>query len=236
MFTEYFAVFTIGILGGFSHCIGMCGGFVMTYSLKIRETGTTQSLVKRYSLLAHLLYNGGRIFTYIIMGEIFGLIGSTIGFILVIKNLQGALELFAGCFMLAMGLDFAGLWPGRSADFFPGVDRFKNLIQKLYKNLNPQNLFLLGMILGWIPCGLVYAAGAQAVATQSMLGGMMTMLFFGLGTFPALLLVGISTEYISARLRRQLYRLAALVLILLAILTLFRGIDALGWYHFYWLF
>jgi sulfite exporter TauE/SafE len=228
MVAEYFTVFMIGFLVGFSHCL--------TYSLKIREDDSSKSASGRYFIRAHLLYNSGRVFTYTIMGEIFGLLGSTIGFILAIKNLQGILELFAGCVMLVMGLDFAGLWPGRSADSFPGVNQFKKWIQKLYKNLNPQNLFLLGMILGWIPCGLVYAAGAQAVATQSMLGGMMTMLFFGLGTIPALFLVGLSTDYISVRLRQRLYRLAALALVLLAVITMLRGIDSLGWYHFYWLF
>jgi sulfite exporter TauE/SafE len=211
----------------------MCGGFVFTYSFRMREANPAGTAYGWSAIRAHLLYNSGRVFTYTIMGEIFGLLGSTIGFVLAIRNLQGILELFAGGVMVLIGLDFAGLWPGRSADSFPGVSWFKTQIQKLYKNLNPQNLFILGLILGWIPCGLVYAAGAQAVATRSMLGGMMTMLFFGLGTIPALFLLGLLTDYISARLRRFLYRLAALALMLLGVLTLMRGIDALGWYHFY---
>jgi sulfite exporter TauE/SafE len=96
----------------------------------------------------------------------------------------------------------------------------------LYKNLRPKNLFILGMILGLIPCGLVYAAGAIAVATQSPLQGMIIMLFFGLGTVPALFSLGISTELIALHWRRRLYRLASGLLIIFAVLTILRDIDA----------
>jgi sulfite exporter TauE/SafE len=235
MLSDYITIFFIGLLGGFSHCLGMCGGLVMTYSINLRGSDPASSTPRWPRWRIHLLYNSGRIFTYMILGEIFGLLGSTLGLILAIKNIQGALEVFAGVVMLIMGLNFSGIWPAWSADFFPGINTFKKLIARLFNVLRPGNMFILGMILGLIPCGLVYAAGAKAVATQSPLAGMMTMLFFGLGTFPALFILGISTEFITVRLRQQLYRLAAGLLIILAVLTLLRGIDALDWYHFYWL-
>lgn len=236
MITEYISILLLGLLGGFSHCLGMCGGFVLAYSLNLRSPGPTVPAGKWFKWKSHLLYNSGRIFTYMILGEIFGLLGSTLGFILAAKNLQGILELFAGIVMLAMGISFSGLWPGWStAEFFPGVNIFKKIVTGLYKNLQPKNLFVLGMILGLIPCGLVYAAGAKAVATGSPLEGMLTMLFFGLGTVPALFTLGLSTELVSLHWRRRLYRLAAGLLIVFAVLTMLRGIDVLGWHHFYWL-
>ncbi len=236
MIAEYISILFLGLLGGFSHCLGMCSGFVLAYSANLHNPDSTALAGKWLRWRAHLLYNSGRIFTYMILGEIFGLVGSTLGLILAIKNLQGALELLAGIIMLIMGLTFAGLWPGwSSTDFFPGVSIFKKIISSLYKNLRPKNMFILGMILGFIPCGLVYAAGAKAVATQSPLGGMITMLIFGLGTVPALLSLGISTELISIRWRQRIYHLAAVLLIVFAVLTILRGIDALDWHHFYWL-
>jgi hypothetical protein len=236
MITEYTSILLLGLLGGFSHCLGMCGGFVMAYSMNLRSPDPAVPAGKWLKWRSHLLYNSGRVFTYMILGEIFGLLGSTLGFILAVKNLQGALEILAGIVMLVMGIAFTGLWPGwSSTDFFPGVNLFKKIIAGLYKNLQPKNLFILGMILGLIPCGLVYAAGAKAVATQSPLQGMLTMMFFGLGTVPALFSLGISTELISLHWRRRLYRLAAGLLIIFAVLTILRGIDALGWHHFYWL-
>jgi sulfite exporter TauE/SafE len=235
MIPEYISILIIGLLGGFSHCLGMCGGFVMTYSLNLRSSKLAASSGKWFNWRAHLLYNCGRIFTYMILGEIFGLLGSTLGIILSIKNLQGLLELSAGVIMLIMSFNFAGLWPGWMADSFPGVNIFKRIIAGLHHRLEPKNMFILGMILGLIPCGLVYAAGAKAVATQSPLGGMMIMLFFGLGTLPALLGLGFSAELITLRRRNKLYRLAAGFLFVFAIMTILRAVDVLGWYHFYWL-
>ena len=129
---DYAAVFLIGFLGGFSHCIGMCSGFVMTYTLKLRENATRVNASRWRSLTPHLLYNSGRVLTYVILGEIFGLLGTTLGVLFAIRNFQGALQLLAGLFMLIMGLDLAGVIPTLSPDAFPGVNRFKRLIVNLF--------------------------------------------------------------------------------------------------------
>ena len=138
--------------------------------------------------------------------------------------------------MLFMGFDLAGLIPSLAPDVFPGVNRFKNLILNLFNRVNHRNIFGLGVVLGFIPCGLVYAVGAKAAATQSIVGGMLTMLFFGLGTFPAMVLLGLTANLFSNKLRSRLYKIAAFMVIVLAILTILRGIDALNWVHIYWLF
>lgn len=233
---ELLTVFMIGFLGGFGHCIGMCGGFVMTYTLKIRQNEAGILNSRWHSLTPHLFYNSGRVLTYVILGQIFGFLGSTLGIVFAIRNFQGILELFAGAVMIFMGIELAGWIGGLAPDALPGTNAFKKLIHSLFNRVNRQNVFLLGLILGFIPCGLVYAAGAKAAATQSMIGGMITMLVFGLGTFPAMVLTGLTVNLISARLRHRLYRIAALLVILLGILTMLRGIDALGWVKFYWLF
>ena len=232
MLNDYITIFFIGLLGGFSHCLGMCGGLVISYSMNLHGQGGRSGGARWQT---HLLYNSGRILTYMILGEIFGLLGSTLGFILAVKNIQSTLELVAGIIMLLMGLNFIGLWPGWAADSFPGINSFKKVMVALINKLSSGNIFILGMILGLMPCGLIYAVGAKAVATQSPLGGMMTMLLFGLGTFPALFSLGISTEFITMHWRHRLYLLAAALLIFLAVLTIMHGIDALDWYHFYWL-
>lgn len=232
---EYLTLFIIGFLGGFSHCIGMCGGFVATYTFKIAENEPISSLSIFQKIIPHLLYNSGRLLTYMILGEIFGLIGGTLGVIFAIQNLQGGLQLFAGIIMIILGLDLAGLIPNVEPDTFPGVNLFKRVIGALFDKVNRKNIFILGMVLGLIPCGLVYAVGAKAAATQSIFGGFLTMLIFGLGTFPAMLLTGLTANLISVKLRGRLYRIAAVMIILLGIFTILRGIDALGWYKMYWL-
>jgi sulfite exporter TauE/SafE len=236
MQVDYVALFLIGLLGGFSHCVGMCSGFVMTYTLKIKENERVVNPSKWRSLSPHLLYNSGRLLTYLILGEIFGLLGTTLGVLFALRDFQGVLQLVAGIVMLFMGLDLAGLIPSLSPNTFPGVNRFKNLIRALFNRVSHRNIFGLGVVLGFIPCGLVYAAGAKAAATQSILGGMLTMLFFGLGTFPAMVLIGMTTHFFTQKLRSKLYKMAAFLVIILAVITILRGIDALGWIHFYWLF
>ena len=153
-----------------------------------------------------------------------------------IRNFQGTLELVAGLFMLLLGFDLAGLIPSFSPDVFPGVNRFKNLILNLFNRVNHRNIFGLGVVLGFIPCGLVYAAAAKAAATQSIMGGMLTMFFFGLGTFPAMVLIGLTANLFSKQLKRRLYKIAAFMVILLALLTILRGIHALDLLHIHWLF
>jgi len=233
---EYIAVFLIGFLGGFSHCIGMCGGFVMTYTLKIRENDPTSTPGRWQKITPHLLYNGGRIVTYTVLGEIFGFLGGTLGVIFAIRDLQGILQLGAGLVMILIGLDLSGWLTGLGPDSFPGTRLFKKIVTVLFQSVNRNNIFVLGLILGLIPCGLVYVAGAKAAATQSIIGGGLTMLFFGLGTLPAMIITGLTVDLISDKLRHRLYRLASILVIALAIITILRGIDSLGWYKFYWLF
>jgi sulfite exporter TauE/SafE len=164
------------------------------------------------------------------------LLGGTLGVLLAIRDFQGGLQLFAGVIMLVMGFDLAGLIPSVSPDSFPGIKQFRGLVTGLFNRVNRRNVFGLGFVLGFIPCGLVYAAGAKAAATQSIVGGMLTMLVFGLGTFPAMVLTGLTANLFSTKMRRRLYKIAAWLVIGLAVLTLLRGIDAMGWMRFYWLF
>ena len=235
MHIEFFALFLIGFLGGFSHCIGMCGGIVLTYTLKIQENDPPVKPSKWQLIKPLLLYNSGRIITYTFLGELFGLIGGTLGVIFAVRDFQGGLQLFAGIIMFLMGIELAGWVPSISPDSFPGINTFKRQVTSLFNRVNRKNIFGLGLVLGFLPCGLVYAAGAQAASTQSFVGGMITMLVFGLGTFPAMFLTGFVVNILSAKLRGRLYRIAAILVVLMGILTILRGIDALGWYKIYWL-
>ena len=176
---DYIAVFIIGLLGGFSHCIIMCGGFVMTYTLKLSENSVQVNTNFWQKLYPHLLYSAGRVLTYTLLGELFGLLGSTLGFVSSFRQFQGGLMLFAGLIMIFMGLDFAGFFPSLSPNSFPGVSKFKNLVRGMVNRVNPGNIFGLGLVLGFLPCGMVYAVAAKAAATQSIIGGGLTMLFFG---------------------------------------------------------
>lgn len=206
-----------------------------TYTFKIAENDPSPIDSYLQKLVPHFLYNSGRLLTYTILGEIFGFIGGTLGLIFAIQDFQGGLQLLAGIFMVLMGLDIAGIVPNLEPDSFPGVNIFKQMVNALFNKVNRKNIFILGMVLGLIPCGLVYAVGAKAAATQSIIGGFLTMLVFGLGTFPAMFFTGFIVNLLSVKVRGKLYRIAAILVILMGILTILRGIDALGWIKIYWL-
>jgi uncharacterized protein len=121
---DIYAVFLIGLLGGFSHCIGMCGGFVLTYTLKLSENAVVSKPNTWQQIYPHLLYNSGRVLTYTLLGEIFGILGMTLGSVLAFKSFQGGLMLFAGIIMVIMGLDLAGLIPSLPKDTFICVNKF----------------------------------------------------------------------------------------------------------------
>lgn len=228
-------VFIIGFLGSISHCIGMCGGFIFSFNLKLsqNEPGVRRNYYTR--LMPQLKYHSGRILTYTIMGEIFGLIGSSLGLIFSVRGFQGGLQLLAGLVMVVLGLDLTGWIPKWQPDHFPGLDWYRKMVGGLFNRVSSQNVFSLGLILGLVPCGLVYSVAARAAASGSFLGGGLIMLVFGLGTLPALVLAGMLSARISQHWRGILYKIAAVLVMLFGVLTILRGIDALGWATFFWL-
>ncbi len=221
---DLLAIFVLGFLSSFSHCYGMCGGFVMTYSLKAAENSTASG--KFNLILPHLMYNSGRVLTYTFLGFWFGILGGS--FKTVIHDYQSILFIFAGIFMTLLGLDLLGLFNISNPGKLPGMASYQRFIRSLLKNISAGNIFLYGLILGFIPCGLVYIAGVKAVSTGSALGGMSMMLVFGLGTIPALFVLGISTNLITARFRRKVFKIAAVFVILFGLFTTAKGVMKLN--------
>jgi sulfite exporter TauE/SafE len=183
------ALFVVGLLGG-GHCAGMCGGIVGALSLQSPRGGA--------SVAVHLAYNLGRIASYALAGLLAGLLGQAAGDLL---PLQRGLYLFASLMLVAMGL------------YLLGATRTLNWIenggQALWRRIQPltgrflpvrgmAQAFPLGLLWGWLPCGLVYSALTTALASGTALKGALAMLAFGLGTLPNLLLAGL----LLARFRR----------------------------------
>ncbi|MFQ6613917.1 MAG: sulfite exporter TauE/SafE family protein [Fidelibacterota bacterium] len=215
MTLDYSAIFLIGFLSSFSHCYGMCGGFVLAYSVKSAPVSFWRKITP------HLLYNGGRLITYTFLGAWFGLLGGSVTYVL--KDYQALVFILAGIFMIIVGLDFSGIFSTSTLKYLPGLGRYISFVSSLIRTVNYRNLFLYGLVLGFIPCGLVYIAGAQAAATGSPLEGMITMALFGLGTFPALFLLGITSHLIGARLRQRILKIAAVLVIVFGVWTVWKG-------------
>ena len=216
-------VFLLGFSSGFGHCVGMCGGIVLTYSINLQKnSGQANSVFT--TILPHIYYNVGRTFTYMFLGGIFGLLGTTLTFAESAFDLQAILQVFAGIIMIYMGLDLLHLIPKFPAIFFKSGNPFKRMIHGLLISVNRSNIFALGIVLGFLPCGVVYAAGAKAASTGSIFSGMIIMLIFALGTAPAMIMMGFGAEWITGKFRSRVFKISAILVIILGGLTVYKGI------------
>ncbi len=221
--STYVEVFLIGLFGSM-HCIGMCGGFVAMYSLK--------KPVTQPSLPYHLLYSLGRIMTYSILGGILGYVGSFAAYIGRHRGIPGAVLLFAGVVMILMGLNIAGILGKRALFEDTGITESSFFREALHRILAMESVwgaFFFGLLLGFLPCGLLYPLFINAAVTGSFSSGMLTMAIFGIGTVPAMLSLGVLISKIRPRLKLVLYRVAAVLIVLLGIQAFLRGMAFNGW-------
>ncbi|HXX53909.1 MAG TPA: sulfite exporter TauE/SafE family protein [Thermodesulfovibrionales bacterium] len=217
MTTGYILAFTTGFLGAFGHCIGMCGPLVASYALY------EKTHFSRYpAILPHVLYNAGRITTYVFIGALMGISGSFVSAAGRLSGIQNTVEMLAGSLMIVMGLGIAGVF--KDMRF---IERHTTLIMRLAMNMSEINsswrYFPLGLLLGFLPCGLSYSVFIGAAATGSMPSAMLFLFCFGMGTVPALLLFGIVVTYVSTRIRGWLYRMSGIVVVTTGAYFLIRG-------------
>lgn len=218
----YFAAFLVGLFGGV-HCVGMCGGIVGALSFGLPP----QARGKFSALLPYLLnYNLGRLFSYTVAGALLGGVGALAANMAALNQAQSVLQVIAGLFMIAMGLYLGGWWYGMS--------RLERLGGRLWRVLEPygrrllpvrrpSQALLMGIIWGWLPCGLVYSALIWAISAGSALNGALLLLSFGLGTLPNLLAMGIFAGKLTALLRRPgVTRLAGAVVVVIGLFTILR--------------
>jgi sulfite exporter TauE/SafE len=198
----------MGLLGS-SHCVVMCGGVVaMTCSaLPIAKRSSA-----RAQLPFSLAYNAGRIASYAAAGAIVGALGAVLASIGLVQHAQLGLRLIAGAMMIAVGLYVAGLgralrWIERMGE--PVWRRVVPFARRLVPVETPSQAFALGLLWGWMPCGLVYAALAAAVTGGSALGGAAMMAAFGAGTLPTLLAMGSAAALVARTARVRPLRVAA---------------------------
>lgn len=210
----------MGLLGGFGHCAGMCGPIVAAVSL-----AAGPRLGARRAIALHALTSAGRVTTYGFLGLVMGIAGSVVNVAGRAAGLQAAVAALAGALMMVMGLGAAGIAPGvrRVEERLAG--RVFAGARSLLEGGGQGRAYALGLLLGFLPCGLSWSAFVGSAATGGPVPGALFALAFGAGTAPALLLVGGATALLSARLRGVLYRLGGAAVALLGLLFLLRGLG-----------
>jgi sulfite exporter TauE/SafE len=212
-------ILSTAFLGSVGHCIGMCGGIVVAYS----SSKIDQSSSWSRQTLSHLAYNFGRVTTYTILGAFFGLVGKVIAFT---PTTKGVLFVLTGILMILVGASLLGNFKFlNSAEYSVSKHEwFQRTFKSLIQNKSISSFYLLGMLNGIIPCGLVYSFAIFAASTASPLWGAIVMATFGLATIPALFFLGTITRFLQrGSLRGTMMKLAATLVVFYGLFTLYKG-------------
>jgi len=226
-----------GATGSVAHCVPMCGGFVLGQVADRMAQLPAARLCewRRLSTGALLPYHLGRLTTYAGLGAAAGSFGAALRLAPWLSRASSILLLVAALLFLAQAL--RRLAP-RLAAGLPALDRapagWNRLVVLATRRLDRTNArggYLLGVALGFLPCGFLYAALAAAAATAHPAMGAVAMAAFGLGTVPALMAVGIAGHAVAQRWRRGIGMMAPAVMLLnaaLLVLLALRGFTALA--------
>lgn len=211
----YAALFLLGLVTGF-HCIGMCGGFVLGY--------TSHALQKGQATLGlHLQYGLTKLFSYTLLGALFGWVGSLVTFT---PELRGIAAIVAGVFLILYGLNMLRLFsvvrigltlPRPLAAF---LTRFRT---------QGRHPMLLGLLNGFmIACGPLQAMYVMAAGLGDPLEGAKVLFTFGLGTLPVMMGFGAVASFISQHLIRQVVSASGVLVVVLGLVMVNRGLAMAG--------
>lgn len=224
--------FVTGVISSFGHCIGMCGGIVAIRSASARRpalataNGASAGWLTRAASLVpvHL----GRITTYTLLGAAMGLVGSLIEQVGGFVGWQGVLSILVGIVMLLIGLSLMGILPPIEAVVASATGAASPMkrMKGLFGNASVWSSIGIGLLWGLLPCGLVFAMLVNAASTQTIYGGALAMVAFGLGTIPTLLGFGLASGAIAPQLRGNLMKFAAIIVLLFGAQAILRGLAA----------
>lgn len=224
--SDYGAVLMMGLLGG-AHCAGMCSPFALAIS--IGAQGRAGLLLAR-----HVAYQLGKATAYVFLGVLLMLAAGWVDMIAPLARLQDWLAGIAGAVMIVIGLGYAFAWRWSAAWAAEGgwTGRACGALRVLWSAASLWRCVLTGWINGFLPCGLSLAALLFLVSRDSLEGVVLGAYVFGLGTLPALFLVGWLGGRVSAKIRGRWLRVAGVLLVVFGVLTIFRGADAVHhWFH-----
>ena len=207
------AAFVTGLLGS-AHCFGMCAGISGLFAVN------ASAATLRRNISMAVVYNAGRVLSYALLGALVAIIGKTL--VDSIPKLAAPVRLFSGLLIVVVGLQVAFNWRLLAPVEQAGA-RIWNRIAPAARGLLPvtskPKALGLGLLWGWLPCGLVYSVLLIAATTADLRGGALVMISFGAGTMPAMIATGISASKLAAFMSRR--RLGAgLLIVLLGLATI----------------
>lgn len=207
--SDQYLAFLIGLMGSV-HCLGMCGPLAFAVPTLKKGWG--------FLVLDKLSYQGGRIISYCILGAIIGLIGRQIW----LAGAQQYISILSGILILIVAAS-------RLFNFSAGrmnaklLQPFNQLFSYALKH--KANHLIIGIVNGFLPCGLVYLALTGALNTGAVNTAIEYMFWYGMGTVPLMFIAGISAGFTSAIFRRKLNQMIPYLMVMLGIWFILRGME-----------
>lgn len=218
-----FSAFLAGLFGSAGHCIAMCGGIIsgLTMGLPTERRRTFRGLLPFLTL-----YNGGRIASYAVAGAATGWIGAQVRFWFPLWQQWNLALWLSAIFLIVLGLYLGGWWQS-----ITWLERFGSAAWKRIEPLGrrflpirtPLQALVVGLVWGWLPCGLVYFTLLWSLTANGPWEGALMMLAFGLGTLPLLIAVGGAAEWITRITRHPVARRMLGALLIVFGLWMIRG-------------
>jgi uncharacterized protein len=205
--------FLLGLFGS-AHCVGMCGPIALSLP------GGTANKIEL--ITGRLLYNAGRIVTYMLLGILIGILGTGFTF----AGLQQGVSIISGVVLLSFVLMPAGFlnrWMHYSPGFFNSY--FGSIFRKLMKSESRFSLLGIGLLNGFLPCGFVYMGLIGAVAMGTISQSVLFMALFGLGTVPVMLTMSLLTSMVKPDFKAKIGKIFPYMTAFVAILLILRGLE-----------
>lgn len=211
---EISAGFVIGILGSF-HCLGMCGPIAIAIPHRSQNKWGVAG--------ESIVYNFGRVVTYTVLGILLGFVGAPLR----LAGFQEYVSIATGVLMLLFLIIPRKYYQGVNDIRFIGkfVSKLKSKFQEFFKLKGILSLFILGILNGLLPCGLVYIALAGAFASGSVLSSGLYMAAFGVGTVPMMATLYFSKNMLTIKLRKKLTKAIPYGVAIVAVLMIMRGMS-----------
>ena len=213
-----YMIISVAFLSSFSHCVGMCSGFLSLQTLFFKGKNKIEIL------MLSTLYSLVRIFAYIVLGALFGAFGEAISFNMQARGLiffiVGLVIAFIGIALLFRGELLKFVENQKALNFVVRIA--KTRIQK--KNLT--NFLLLGFLNGFLPCGVVYYFLALGILSANFIDSAFIMLVFGLCTLPAMLLASFVFGILNEKFKDIMFKISASIMIINGIYLSFLGYRA----------
>jgi len=213
-----YMIISVAFLSSFSHCVGMCSGFLSLQTLFFKGKS------KREILMLSTLYSLARIFAYVVLGALFGAFGAVISF-----NMQARGLIF---FIIGLMIAFIGialLFRGELLKFVENQKALNFVVRIAKTRIQKKNLInflLLGFLNGFLPCGVVYYFLALGILSANFIDSAFIMLVFGLCTLPAMLLASFVFGILNEKFKDIMFKISASIMIINGIYLSFLGYRA----------